>query len=38
MKLNNFYENYNILIIIENHDNFKIQIIKIKILIKKNFN
>ena len=33
IKLNIFYKNYNVLIIIENHDNFKIQIIKIKKLI-----
>ena len=38
MKLSVFYENYNFLIIIENHDNFKIRIIKTKKLIKKKFN
>ena len=34
IKLNIFCENYNFLIVIKNHDNFKIQIIKIKKLIK----
>ena len=37
IKLNVFYENYNFLIIIKNHDNFKIRIIKTKKLIKKFF-
>ena len=37
MKLKVFCENYNFLIVIENHDNFKIRIIKTKKLIKKFF-
>ena len=38
IKLSVFCENYNILIIIEDYDNFKIQIIKTKKLIKIFFN
>ena len=37
IKLSVFYKNYNFLIIIKNHDNFKIRIIKTKKLIKKFF-